>query len=85
MWIMRTLQSTITQQNVSPRTPAGRCLLTVPEAAGRLGISPKTAWAWLYARKIPVVRLSGRCVRIPSDAIERLIADCTLPARPEVQ
>ena len=81
---MKTLASTTKPHKVSAVTPIGRCLLTVPEAAGRLGISPKTVWAWLYARRIPAVRLSGRCVRIPSDAVDALIADCTVPARPEV-
>jgi len=60
-------------------------LLTVPQAAVRLGVSSKCVWNWLYARKLPAVRLSGRCVRIPSDAIDKMIADATTPARPEVQ
>jgi len=53
-------------------------LLTIPEAASRLGISPKTAWSWVYDRKLPVVRL-GRCVRIPDDALEILIEESTIP------
>lgn len=53
-------------------------LLTVPEAAERLGISEKTVWSWVYDRKLPVTRL-GRCVRIPSEALEELIQEATIP------
>lgn len=56
-------------------------LLTVPEAAELLNISPKTVWKNLvYARGVDVVRL-GRAVRIPSSAIDDLIAKGTTPAR----
>jgi excisionase family DNA binding protein len=59
-------------------------LLSVRDAAVRLGISYKTAWNWVYERKIPVTRIS-RCVRIPADALERMIDEHTIPARPEAQ
>jgi excisionase family DNA binding protein len=54
-------------------------LLTVPQAAERLGIAQKTCWAWVYARRLPVTRL-GRCVRIPADALNRMIEQATIPA-----
>jgi len=65
--------------------PANRILLTVPEAAERLGIAEKTTWSWIYKRRLPIVRLSGRCVRVPSDAIDRLIEESMVPAKASVQ
>ena len=54
-------------------------LLTVPQVAKQLGIAEKTCWAWIYARRLPVTRL-GRCVRIPSDALDQMIEEATIPA-----
>ena len=47
-------------------------LVTVQEAAALLTLSPNTLRAWITERRIEVVRL-GRCVRIPMEAIDRLI------------
>ena len=55
-------------------------LLTVKQAAEELGLSDRTVWAWVYARKLGVVRL-GRCVRIPQSAIEELIQVGSVPAK----
>lgn len=55
--------------------------LTVPETAARLGISEKTVWSWVYARRLPVTRF-GRCVRIPEDSLEKMIEAATIPAKP---
>jgi excisionase family DNA binding protein len=80
-----------TKQAIKPKTaqqgtaPLDRYLMTVPGAASRLGVSNKCIWNWVYSRKLPVVRLSGRCLRIPSDAIDQLISDSFVPARQEVQ
>jgi excisionase family DNA binding protein len=60
-----------------------RSMLTVPEAAQRLGISPKTAWAWVYSRRLPITRFGNRCVRIPADSLEQLIENNTVPAASE--
>jgi excisionase family DNA binding protein len=54
-------------------------LLTVKQAAEELGLSARTIWAWVYARKVSVVRL-GRAVRIPQAAIEELIESGSVPA-----
>jgi len=54
-------------------------LLKVPEAAELLNISQKATWAMIYRRDIEVVRI-GRSVRIPQNAIERLIERGTVPA-----
>ena len=54
-------------------------LLKVPEAASRLNVSEKTTWKMVYARRVDVVRI-GRSVRIPEEAIEKLIDNGTTPA-----
>lgn len=55
-------------------------MLTVRQASDRLGLRESTIRAWIAQRRIGVVRL-GRAVRIPSDEVERLIAENTIPAR----
>lgn len=54
-------------------------LLTVKQAADEMGLSARTIWTWVYARKLGVVRL-GRAVRIPQAAIEELIESGSIPA-----
>jgi excisionase family DNA binding protein len=51
-------------------------LITVPEAARRLGIGRSKGWQLAQRREIPVVRI-GRSVRVPSDALEQWIKDHT--------
>jgi excisionase family DNA binding protein len=58
-------------------------LLKVPEAASRLNVSEKTTWKMVYARRVDVVRI-GRSVRIPEEAIEKLIDTGTTPADTDV-
>jgi len=55
-------------------------LLTVKESAEQLGLSDRTVWAWIYSRKLGVVRL-GRAVRIPQTAIDELIEAGSIPAK----
>jgi len=55
-------------------------LLTVKQSAEQLGLSARTVWAWVYARKLAVVRL-GRAVRIPQTAIDELIEAGSVPAK----
>ena len=50
-----------------------RLLLTVEEAAERLGIGKTLAWELVWDGVLPSVRL-GRCVRIPLRALEEWIA-----------
>lgn len=50
-----------------------RLLLTVEEAAERLGIGKTLAWELVWDGVLPSVRL-GRCVRIPLRALEDWIA-----------
>lgn len=53
-------------------------LLTLKEAATLLTISLATIRAWVWQRKIEVVRI-GRCVRIREQVISELILTNTIP------
>jgi excisionase family DNA binding protein len=55
-------------------------LLSVSQAAERLGLKQSTIRAWLMARRIEFVRL-GRSVRIPQAEVNRLISQGTVPRR----
>ena len=57
-------------------TTSDRLLLTVEEAARRLGIGKTLAWELVWAGVLPSVRL-GRCVRIPLRALEAWITEQT--------
>ena len=57
-------------------TTSDRLLLTVEEAARRLGIGKTLAWELVWAGVLPSVRL-GRCVRIPLAALEAWITEQT--------
>jgi excisionase family DNA binding protein len=54
-------------------------LLTIPQAAERLGLKPATVRFWVWTRKGEHVKI-GRAVRIPEHAIERIIEQGTVPA-----
>jgi len=56
-------------------------LLRVDEAAEVLNVKPSTIRAWLLKRKLPRVRIGQRAVRIPLEAIEKLIIENTIPER----
>ena len=51
-------------------------LLTVPEVATQLRVTPKTVRRWLRAGTLRGVRLGGKKVgwRIPQDEINRLVS-----------
>ncbi len=55
-------------------------LITVREAAKRLGIREGTVRAWLAQRRLPRVRC-GRAVRIPAAAVEDFIKRHTVSAK----
>ena len=55
-------------------------MLTVPEAAKRLGLKESTLRFWVWQRKIEHVKV-GRAVRIPERTIAELIARGTVPER----
>ena len=54
-------------------------LLTVEEAATRLGLKPSTIRRRILERKIDYVK-NGRAVRIPAETVERIIAKGYRPA-----
>lgn len=55
-------------------------LLSIPEAAEMLDLSPKGLWAMVGRRDIGSVKV-GRLRKIPVAAIEEYIAQRTTPAR----
>jgi excisionase family DNA binding protein len=55
-------------------------LNTVKQSANQLGLSDRTLWAWIYERRLEVVRL-GRAVRIKQSSLDRLIERGTTPAK----
>jgi excisionase family DNA binding protein len=54
-------------------------MLTVPEAAARLRLSPAAIRAWVMRRRISYCKL-GRSVRISESEITRLITAGSMPA-----
>jgi excisionase family DNA binding protein len=63
------------------RSDEGR-LISIEDAAGRLGLRPATLRLWSAQRKVASVRL-GRRRLIPEMEIERLIQANLTPALPE--
>ena len=55
-------------------------LLSVQEAAERLGVKVSTVRAWIFQGRLERVKL-GRAVRLRSDYIEQLIRESTVPER----
>jgi excisionase family DNA binding protein len=55
-------------------------LLTVEEAASRLGLQPATLRFWIWTRKIEYVKI-GRAVRVNEDTVGALIDEGTVPAQ----
>lgn len=58
-------------------------LLRVEEAADFLNVKPSTVRAWMLKRKLPRVHVGDRAVRIPLEALERLVTENTVPVREE--
>jgi len=56
-------------------------LLSVPQFADALGVTPACIRRWILERKITTVKL-GRLIRVPSSEIARLIDAGLRPARP---
>lgn len=53
-------------------------LLTVPQAAERLGLAEGTLRNWMYQRKIEFVKIGGTA-KIREAEVERIIAEGTVP------
>jgi excisionase family DNA binding protein len=56
-------------------------LLTLEEAASKLGMKPVTLRMWASSRKIARVKI-GRAVRIPASEIDKIIESGLIPALP---
>jgi excisionase family DNA binding protein len=54
-------------------------LLTVSQAAARLGLKTSTLRSWIYRREIEYVKIS-RSVRLREDTIDEIIEAGTIPA-----
>jgi len=54
-------------------------LLTVRQAAERLGISPGSVYHWLSQGRLPCVRFSARCVRFRETDLSRLVEQLAHP------
>lgn len=57
-------------------------LISIEKAAERLGLRPVTVRLWAAGRKLSRVKL-GRRVLLLEQEVERLIAENTIPRRPE--
>jgi excisionase family DNA binding protein len=57
-------------------------LLTLEQAAARLGMKPVTLRMWASSRKIARCKI-GRAVRIPESEIQKIIERNLIPALPE--
>lgn len=53
----------------------GRLLLTVDEAAARLGLGRSTVYEMVMRGDIPSIKI-GRARRIPTGALEVFVAEC---------
>ena len=60
--------------------PVTQTMLSVPQAAEYLSISPKTMWTWLAERRLPSYRL-GRSVRLKVSDLDKFIDAGLTPAR----
>ncbi len=59
--------------NIASSTPR---LLTVPETARELNVSPGHVWNMVKREQIPYVRL-GRSIRIARAVVERIVTEAT--------
>ena len=64
----------------SEKQRASTNLISVSQAAERLGVSKRTLQGWIAARRIPVVRLTSRCVRIRPADVDRFVRDALCEA-----
>src|SRR5437764_6786329 len=56
-------------------------LLTVRQAAGRLGVGYSTLKQWIYQGRVRTRTTTGGHHRIPEGEVDRLLAPATIPAR----
>lgn len=56
-------------------------LLSVPQFAATLGVTPACIRRWLLERRINSVKIGSKLVRIPSTEVDRLIKSGYRPAK----
>lgn len=56
-------------------------LLTIDEAAVRLGLKPATVRDWIWRRKVGYIRVGARAIRISEKTIQEILERGTVPAR----
>lgn len=57
-----------------------RRLASVPQVAAYLGVSSRTIWSWIAARKLETIRVGVGTVRIDLNALEAQLDANTIPA-----
>ena len=60
-------------------------LITIREAANRLGLKESTIRKYILKRQIAYVKPSVRAVRIPIEELERILAAGLRPAIPQAE
>jgi len=60
-------------------------LITIREAANRLGLKESTIRKYILKRQIAYVKPSVRAVRIPIEELERILATGLRPAIPQAE
>ncbi|MHB8869892.1 MAG: helix-turn-helix transcriptional regulator [Thermoleophilia bacterium] len=70
--------------STSDRTTMEDPLITAAETAARLNVSVRTVHLWIASGKLPAVRLSPRCTRVPAVAVDELVRASTSPRRPDL-
>lgn len=55
-------------------------LLTPRQVAEKLAVSTRTVYLWLEEGRLPAVRLSERATRVPSEAVDTLVAHRRAPS-----
>ncbi len=60
-------------------------LITIREAANRLGLKESTIRKYILKRQIAYVKPSVRAVRIPVEELERILAAGLRPAIPQAE
>ena len=64
--------------------PVSDRLISAPEAAEQLNVSVRTIYSWISSGRLPSVRLSARCTRVPAAAVEALIRSSAKHGRPDL-
>jgi excisionase family DNA binding protein len=59
-------------------------LLSVPEFAEALGVTPACIRRWLLEQKVSSIKI-GRLVRVPESEVDRIVSQGYRPAKPQVR